>query len=172
LARIVGGEGGGKGHANDHGRTTQQTVHTALLGRFIEVENPPHRPTPWILVRSKPNSHECAPNSLKEFSCQAVGEICPRACPSLANAQESQPTTIPTTDTAIAAVEAQPSQRNHPTMVNFFMIFRWAVMIIMTIMTGTATTPLITALQYNALMGSRGVRVMPIPSAVAALNIE
>ena len=54
---------------------------------------------------------------------------------------------IPTTDAAIAAVEVQPSQRNHPTMVNFFMIFRWAVMIIMTIMTGTATTPLITALR-------------------------
>jgi hypothetical protein len=32
---------------------------------------------------------------------------------------------------AIAAVEAQPSQRNHPMMMNFFMIFRWAVMIIM-----------------------------------------
>jgi hypothetical protein len=35
---------------------------------------------------------------------------------------------------------------------------RWAVMIIMTVMTGTATTPLITALQYNALIGSRGVQ--------------
>jgi hypothetical protein len=32
-------------------------------------------------------------------------------------------------------------------MMNFFMIFRWAVMIIITLMTGTATTPLITALQ-------------------------
>ena len=90
----------------------------------------------------------------------------------IANAQESQPTTIPTTDTAIAAVEAQPSQRSHPTMMNFFIIFRWAVMIIITLITGTATTPLITALQYSALIGSRGVSVIPIPSAVAAPNIE
>jgi hypothetical protein len=28
--QIVGGEGGGKGHANDYGRATQKTVHTVL----------------------------------------------------------------------------------------------------------------------------------------------
>jgi hypothetical protein len=35
LARIIGGEGGGKGHADDHGRATQKTVHTALLGSLL-----------------------------------------------------------------------------------------------------------------------------------------
>src|SRR6185312_12577389 len=77
-------------------------------------------------------------------SYQVVGEVCPK----YANGHKSQPTTIPISDTAIAAVDAQPSQRSHPTIMNFFMIFRWAVMIIITLMTGTATTPLITALQY------------------------
>jgi hypothetical protein len=34
----------------------------------------------------------------------------------------------------------------------------------MTVMTGTASTPLITAVQYRALMGSIGLRVMATPT--------
>ena len=57
-------------------------------------------------------------------------------------------------------------------MMNFPMIFRSAVINIMTLIIGTATIPLMTALQYRALIGSRGVSVMPIPRTVAAVNVE
>ena len=36
---------------------------------------------------------------------------------------------------------------------------------------GTATTPLITAVQYRALMGSIGLRVMATPSTAAAVSV-
>ena len=44
------------------------------------------------------------------------------------------------------------------------MIRGCAVISIITIMTGTATTPLITAVQYRALMGLIGLRVIPTPA--------
>jgi hypothetical protein len=80
----------------------------------------------------------------------------------------NQPITIPTTQAAIANVEAQPSHRSQPVIVNFHMIRGCAVMSIIIAMTGTATTPLITAVQYRALMGSIGLSVMETPRTAAA----
>ena len=55
----------------------------------------------------------------------------------------------------MAAVDAQPSHRSQPSIVNLPMILRCAVATIITPTTGTATTPLITALQYaDTLRGS------------------
>jgi hypothetical protein len=68
------------------------------------------------------------------------------------------------THAAIAKVDTQPSARSQPEIVNLPMIRGCAVISIITVMTGTATTPLITAVQYRALMGSIGLRVMATPS--------
>jgi hypothetical protein len=38
-------------------------------------------------------------------------------------------------------------------------------------MTGTATTPLITALQNNALIGSTGERLIAMPASVATTMV-
>jgi hypothetical protein len=54
------------------------------------------------------------------------------------------------TQAAIAAVQVQPSQRSQPRIVNCPMTRRWAVISIITDITGTATMPLMTALQYRA----------------------
>ena len=55
----------------------------------------------------------------------------------------------------MAAVDAHPSHRSQPSIVNLPMILRCAVATIITPTTGTATTPLITALQYaDTLRGS------------------
>lgn len=54
---------------------------------------------------------------------------------------------MPRTDAVIAAVAAHPSQRSQPEFVNFPMTRSFAVISIITALTGTATTPLITALQ-------------------------
>jgi hypothetical protein len=78
----------------------------------------------------------------------------------------NQPTTIPTTQAAMANVEAQPSHRSQPVIVNFPMIRGCAVSIRM-VMTGTATTLLITAVQYRALMESIGLSVMTTPRTAA-----
>ena len=61
--------------------------------------------------------------------------------------QTNKPISIPTTQAAMVHVEAQPSQRSHPLMMNFPMIFDCAVINIMTVMIGTAMMPLITAVQ-------------------------
>ena len=67
--------------------------------------------------------------------------------PDVGSDQTSQPATIPNTQAAIAMVDAHPSQRSHPPIVNWPMTLRCAVISIITVITGTATTPLITALQ-------------------------
>jgi hypothetical protein len=54
---------------------------------------------------------------------------------------------IPITQAAIASVDAQPSHRSQPEITNFPIIRGCAVISIITVMTGTATTPLITAVQ-------------------------
>jgi hypothetical protein len=54
---------------------------------------------------------------------------------------------MPTTQSAIVIVAIQPSTRNQPPMVNSPMMFDYAVIIIKITMIGTATTPLMTALQ-------------------------
>ena len=41
---------------------------------------------------------------------------------------------------------------------------------IITTISGTATTPLITALQYSALIGSSGVRFSAMPSRLAPIS--
>jgi hypothetical protein len=51
------------------------------------------------------------------------------------------------------------------------MIRGCAAIIIITVMAGTATTPLITAVQYRALMGSIGLRVMATPSTAVAVSV-
>ncbi len=59
----------------------------------------------------------------------------------------NEATIMPRTDAAIAAVAAHPSQRSQPTIGNFPMTLSFAVINIITVITGTATTPFITALQ-------------------------
>jgi hypothetical protein len=59
------------------------------------------------------------------------------------------------TQAAIANVEAQPSHRSQPLIVNLPMIRGCAVISIMMVMTGTATTPLTTAVQYRALISGQ-----------------
>src|SRR5436853_384248 len=90
---------------------------------------------------------------------------------SLRGRQTNQPIAIPQTQAAMAAVDAHPNQRSQPPIVNLPMTLRCAVISIITAITGTATTPLITALQYKALMGSSGVRVITMPSAADRANV-
>ena len=69
---------------------------------------------------------------------------------------------------AMAAVDSQPTIFSGVGKVNFPMIAALPVRCIMITMTGTATTPLITALQNKALIGSRAVKFKATPIAVAA----
>ena len=72
-----------------------------------------------------------------------------------------------TTAIAITTVLAQPSR------VKFLRNVYWPITvslppsIIITAMIGTAITPLITALQNNALIGSRCVKFSAVPASVA-----
>ena len=59
----------------------------------------------------------------------------------------TQAIAIPPTQPTIAAVDTHPSQRSQPLIVNVPMTLLSAVMSIMTVMTGTAMRPLITAVQ-------------------------
>ena len=54
---------------------------------------------------------------------------------------------MPTTHAAMAAVDSQPSARSQPPIVKSPMMLRFAVISISSTMSGTATTPLIPALQ-------------------------
>jgi hypothetical protein len=62
--------------------------------------------------------------------------------------------TIPATHAAVAAVDAQPSQRSQPTTMNFPITLRLAVI---SIITGTAAMPLMTALQCSGVMVLRAM---------------
>jgi hypothetical protein len=65
---------------------------------------------------------------------------------------------IPTAATVIAAVASQPRALSKGRSANWPMTcFREAINMIVT-MIGTAATPLMTALQNRALMGSSGVK--------------
>ena len=66
---------------------------------------------------------------------------------------------IPTAAAAITAVAAQPTTLRPSESVNRPMTFGRTVSNIIMTITGTATTPLITALQNNALTGSMGVKL-------------
>ena len=63
---------------------------------------------------------------------------------------------IAATAAAMTAVATQPRPLTHPVTTKSPMTFGAAASHIMIAMTGTATTPLITALQYSARIGSMG----------------
>jgi hypothetical protein len=71
------------------------------------------------------------------------------------------------TATAMTAVAIQPRALTHPVTTKSAITFGAAASHIMIAMTGTATTPLITALQYKARIGSIGVKFMIMPTIVA-----
>lgn len=68
---------------------------------------------------------------------------------------------------AITAVASQPQNFNEVFNVNLPMTFLFVLIIMIITMTGTAATPLSTALQYSALMGSTGVRFNAMPARLA-----
>ena len=67
----------------------------------------------------------------------------------------------------MTAVAIQPTIFNIPEMANSPMILRLVPMNIVIAITGTDPTPLITALQKSALIGSNGETVMATPLNVA-----
>ena len=69
--------------------------------------------------------------------------------------------------TSMTPVAIQPSIFGHPITTKSPMTFGAPASHIMTAITGTATIPLITALQYSALIGSIGVKFMMMPTIVA-----
>ena len=75
---------------------------------------------------------------------------------------------MPTAAAAMTAVASQPSALSHGRSVNWPITSgRDAISMIIT-MIGTAATPLITALQNSALIGSSGVKLSAAPTKVAA----
>ena len=74
---------------------------------------------------------------------------------------------IPNAAAAMTAVASHPNTLSAPDNTNLPMIFLLDVMSIIITMTGTETTPLITALQNSALIGSSGEKVMAMPLNVA-----
>jgi hypothetical protein len=69
---------------------------------------------------------------------------------------------------AIAAVASHPSPLSHSPRANSPMTFRREAMSMIIAMIGTAATPLMTALQKSALIGSSGEKFMAAPTSVAA----
>ena len=80
------------------------------------------------------------------------------------------PTPIATTLSSIAAVESQPSQYSGPAMTKRPITSLRRAMNINSTITGTASTPLMTALQYSAEIGLIGVKfsAMPMPADSAS----
>ena len=76
-----------------------------------------------------------------------------------------------TTVRAMTAAAIQPRIRNTEGIVNAPMMSLRCVITIIAIITGTATMPLITALQNRALMGSSGVKFRRAPITVAAAMV-
>src|SRR5436305_13122856 len=72
---------------------------------------------------------------------------------------------------AITAVVIQPIKRRPSWRWNVPMILRFPVMCIMATMIGTATIPLMTALQYSALIGFIGEKLSATPSMVAIARV-
>jgi len=68
---------------------------------------------------------------------------------------------------AITAVAIQPTYFKYPCISNRPMILLFAVISIMTVITGAATTPLMTALQNSALIGAIDEKLIPVPTSVA-----
>src|SRR5476651_1085235 len=82
---------------------------------------------------------------------------------------ESIPQNMPITTNAIAIVQLQPNTLSPEWMTKEPIIFSCDAINIMMNMIGTAMTPLTTALQSNALMGSIGAKQINTPNNVAAL---
>jgi hypothetical protein len=75
---------------------------------------------------------------------------------------------MPVAAAAMARVAIQPMMRNGPLTMNLPITSSFDVMIIIITITGTATTPLVTALQNSVLIGSSGEKQMTVPNKVAA----
>ena len=80
-------------------------------------------------------------------------------------------TNIATTAAAIVHVASQPSILRRRVTTNDPMTTGSSAISIITIMIGTAITPLMTALQNNALIGSIGVKSSATPATVASAMI-
>ena len=68
----------------------------------------------------------------------------------------------------MAAVASQPSVFSHGDSVNWPITFAREPISMIMIMIGTAATPLTTALQNSALIGSSGLKLSSAPTKVAA----
>ena len=79
-----------------------------------------------------------------------------------------QVTNIVATAAAIAAVASQPITHNQRGSTKPPMMSRRLAMNIITIISGTATTPLITAVQNRALIGLISTKLIPSPTSVPA----
>jgi len=71
------------------------------------------------------------------------------------------------TAAAITAVASQPTNFSRGLDTKFPITLALPASSIMTISTGTEMTPLMTALQKSALMGSIGLKVSAVPPSVA-----
>jgi len=67
----------------------------------------------------------------------------------------------------ITAVASHPQTFNEVLMVNAPMTFGFVLIFMIITIEGTAATPLITALQYNALIGLIRVKFRAIPAILA-----
>jgi hypothetical protein len=74
---------------------------------------------------------------------------------------------MPIAAATITTVAVQPTMLRTPVTANCFMIDTFEQINIIITMTGTATRPLMTALQKSARMGSTGEKLMQTPSRVA-----
>src|SRR5664280_1244264 len=72
---------------------------------------------------------------------------------------------------AITAVAIQPTYFKYPCISKRPMMLLFAVISIMTVITGAATTPLMTALQNSALIGSSDEKLIPVPTRVAIMIV-
>gem|GEM_PF-3261971 len=79
---------------------------------------------------------------------------------------------IPATAAAMMKVAAQPTVLRTPDTGNLPMISGFAVITIITTITGTATIPLMTALQNSALIGLIDVKFIPTPIIVAYKMVD
>ena len=80
-------------------------------------------------------------------------------------------TSIPDTAAAMTAVASQPVKRKTPVTVNWPMTFVLAVRSIIRTITGTATTPLMTADQNSAWIGLNDVKFNATPTKVAIAKV-
>jgi hypothetical protein len=72
---------------------------------------------------------------------------------------------------AITMVAIQPTYFKYPRISNRPMMLLFAVISIMTVITGAATTPLRTALQNSALIGAIDEKLIPVPISVATMIV-